>query len=170
MNPLWEGLLEELYRQMEQEILHYHLLVEEMKKESEYLKKGSTNSLLESLRSIENHTTELQKIHESIQKSIEKILGPREGKEERRELSSLLFLLPPKDSQRIKDYLRTLGSLKKWITQINARNKAFIQESLAYWKDLFFLLAGVPAESPVYFQNGKTQSSTHPPISLSREV
>ncbi len=170
MNPAGEGLLKELYQQMEEEILSYQLLAEEMKKESEYLRKGSMNSLMESLHLLEIHTTEIRKIHESIQKNIEKILGPTEGKEAKNNLDSLLALLPSQDSQRIKDYQRTLGGLKRWITQINTRNKTFVRESLTYWRDLFSLLTQPLGESPVYIQNGKTQSSTHLPISLNRKV
>ncbi len=170
MNPAGEGLLKELFQQMEEEIFYYHLLAEEMKKESEYLRKGSTNSLMESLQILEVQTAEIQKIHESIRKSIEKILSSMEGKEGKNDLSSLLPLLPPQDSQRIKDCQRTLRGLKKRITQINTRNKTFVQGSLAYWRELFSLLTQPLAESPVYIQNGKTQSSTHLPISLNRKV
>ena len=169
MNPAGDGFLKELFQQMEEEILYYHLLAEEMKKESEYLRKGSMNSLMESLQFLEIHTTEIRKIHESIHISIEKILSTMEGKEGKNDLSGLLPLLPPQDSQRIKDYQRSLGALKKRIAQINARNKTFIQESMAYLRDLFSLLTQPAAESPLYIQNGKTQFSTLP-ISLNRKV
>jgi len=171
MNPAGEGLLKELFQQMEEEIFYYHLLAKEMKKESEYLRKGSTTSLMESLQLLEVQTAEIQKIHESIRRSIERIWSSMEGKEGKNDnLSSLLPLLPPQDSQRIKGYQRNLGGLKKWITQINTRNKAFIQGSLAYCIELFSLLTQPLAESPVYIQNGKTQSSTPLPISLNRKV
>ncbi len=170
MNPAGEGLLKELFQQMEEEILYFHLLAEEMKKESEYLRKGSTTSLMESLQILEIQTTEIQKIHESIRRSIERIWSGMEGKKGKNNLSSLLPLLRPQDSQRIKDYQRTLESLKKRIAEINTRNKTFAQGSLAYWRDLFSLLTQPLAESPVYIQNGKTQSSTPLPISLNRKV
>ncbi len=170
MNPGDEGILKELFQQMEEEIFYYHLLAEEMKKESEYLRKGSTTSLMESLQLLEVQTTEIRKIHESIRRSIERIWSTMEGKEGKNNLSSLLPLLPPQDSQTIKDYQRTLGGLKKRITQINTRNKTFVQGSLAYWRELFSLLTQPLAESPVYIQNGKTQSRTPLPISLNRKV
>ena len=170
MNPVGEGLLKELFQQMEEEILYFHLLAEEMKKESEYLRKGSTTSLMESLQLLEIQTAEIQKIHESIRRSIERIWSGMEGKKGKNNLPSILPLLSPQDSQRIKDYQRTLGGLKKWITQINTRNKTFVQGSLAYWRELFSLLTQPLAESPVYIQNGKTQSSTLLPISLNRKV
>ena len=170
MDQVGKEFLQELLQQMEEEILYYHLLAEEMKKESEYLRKGSMNSLMESLQILEVQTTEIRKIHESIRRSIEKIWSSMEGKEGKNDLSSLLPLLPPQDSQRIRDYQRTLRGLKKWITQINTRNKTFVQGSLAYWRELFSLLTQPLAESPVYIQNGKTQPSTHPPISLNRKV
>jgi len=169
MNPAGDVLLKELYQQIEEEILFYHLLGEEMKKESEYLRKGSTTSLMESLHLLEVQTLDIRKIHESIQKGIEKILD-MEGIEGGKGLTSLLALLSPQDSQRIKDYQRTLKNLKKWISQINARNKTFIQVSLAYWNELFSLQIQPLAEAPVYIKNGKTRSSTHSPISLNRKV
>lgn len=93
-----------------------------------------------------------------------------EGMGRKNHLSSLLPLLPPQDCQRIRDYQRTLGSLKKWITQINTRDKTFVRESLAYWRDLFSLLTQPLVESRVYTQSGKTQSSAHLPTSLNRKV
>ena len=170
MNPAGQGLTKELFQQMEEEIFFYYLLAEEMKKESEYLRKGSTTSLMESLQFLEVQTTEIQKIHASIGRSIEKISSSMEEKEGKNNLPSILPLLSPQDSQRIKDYQRTLGGLKKWIIQINTRNKTFVQGSLAYWRELFSLLTQPLAESPVYIQNGKTQSSTPLAISLNRKV
>ncbi len=170
MNPASEELLKQLFQQMEEEILYYHLLAEEMKKESEYLRKGSTTSLMESLQLLEIQTSEIQKIHESIRRSIERIWSNMEGEKGKDTLSSILPLLPPQDSQRIRDYQRTLEDLKKRIAEINSRNKTFAQGSLAYWRDLFSLLTQPLAESPVYIQNGKTKSSNHLPISLNRKV
>ena len=170
MNPVGEGLLKELFQQMEEEILYFHLLAEEMKKESEYLRKGSTTSLIESLHLLEIQTAEIQKKHESIRRIIERIWSGMEGKKGKNNLSSLLPLLGPKDSQRIRDYQRTLEGLKKRIAEINTRNKTFAQGSLAYWRDLFSLLTQPLAESPVYIQNGKTKSSTPLPFSLNRKV
>ncbi len=170
MNPLREGLLEELYQRMEEEILHYHLLGEELKKESEFLRQGSLDLLTESLHSVEVHVEEIRRANGSIAKAIEKIISTLRPEEKEKNLGTLLTLLPAKETQRIKGYQKTLSSLKQRTFQVNTRNKAYIQESLAFWKDLFFLLAGVPSESPVYIQNGKTQSTTHPSISLSREV
>ena len=170
MSPRDEGILKELFQQMEKEISYYHLLAEEMKKESEYLRKGATTSLMESLQLLEVQTTEIRKTHETIRRSVERIWSSMEGKEEKNNLSSLLPLLPPQDSKRIKNYQKTLGGLRRRITQINTRNKTFIQGSLAYWRELFSLLTQPLAESLVYIQNGKTQSLTHLPISLNRKV
>jgi len=170
MNSGDEGILKELFQQMEEEISYYHLLAKEVKKESEYLRRASTTSLMESLQLLGVQITEIQKIHESIRKNIERIWSSREGKEGKNNLSSLLPLLPPQHSQRIKDYQRTLEGLKKRITQINVRNKNFVQGSLAYWRELFSLLTRPVAGSLVYIQNGKTQSLTHLPISLNRKV
>ena len=50
MKQVEAGLLEDLYDLLEEEIFQYHLLVEELKKESEHLRRGSVESLTESLQ------------------------------------------------------------------------------------------------------------------------
>jgi flagellar biosynthesis/type III secretory pathway chaperone len=169
MSEISTGLFDKLCQSMEEEIFFYHLLAEELKKESDFLRKGSTDSLLSSLRSLEVHTREVRKIHEATQRIVQKMLAMK-GREGEESLPNLLALLAPAESQRIKDYQRTLGALKKRITQVNARNKTFAQGSLDFWRDLYSLLTQPLAESRVYIQNGKTQSPTHLPISLNRKV
>jgi flagellar biosynthesis/type III secretory pathway chaperone len=170
MTPWREGLLEELYRRMEEEILHYHLLGEELKKESGFLRQGSLDLLTESLHSVEMHVEEIRRAHGSIARDIEKMVSTLRPEEKEKTLGTLLTLLPAKEAQRIKGYQRTLASLKKRTSQVNTRNRTFVQGSLAYWRELFSLLTQPLAESPVYIQNGKTQSSTLLPISLNRKV
>jgi len=170
VTPLREGLLEELCQRMEEEILHYHLLGEELKKESGFLRQGSLDLLTESLHSVEMHVEEIHRAHGFIARDIEKIVSTLRPEEKEKTLGTLLTLLPAKEAQRIKGYQRTLASLKKRISQVNTRNKTFVQGSLAYWRELFALLTQPLAESPVYIQNGKTQSSTLLPISLNRKV
>ncbi len=158
MTPLREGLLEELCQRMEEEILHYHLLGEELKKESGFLRQGSLDLLTESLHSVEMHVEEIHRAHGSIDRDIEKIVSTLRPEEKEKTLGTLLTLLPAKEAQRIEGYQRTLASLKKRASQVNTRNKTYLRESLAYWKDLVSLLAHRLSESPVYVQNG-----TQPP-------
>ena len=170
MNPLREERLEELYQRMEEEILHYHLLGEELKKESEFLRQGSLDLLTESLLSIEMHVEEIHRTHGSIARAIEKIVSSLRPEEKEKNLEILLTPLPAKEAQRIKGYQRSLGSLKKWTTQVNTRNKTYLQESLAYWKGLVSLLTQPLSESPVYVQNGTQPASAPKPYSLNRRV
>jgi len=168
--PLREGLLDELYRRMEEEILHYHLLREELKKESEILRQGSVDRLTESLRSVEMHAEEIHRAHGSIAKAIDEIVGTLRPEEKEKTLGTLLTLLPAKEAQRIQSYDRTLAGLKKWTFQVNARNKTYIQEFLACWKDLVSLLTHPLSEPPVYVQNGTQPSLSPQPFSLNRRV
>jgi hypothetical protein len=170
VNQAAEELLKELYSWMEEEILQYHLLGEELKKQSESLRKGSTEALIESLQSLEILTAAIRKIYESIPKTVDKIwtaLAPHEGK---KSLSSLLAILPAVDSQKIESYQKTLEKLKKWSERINERNKSYIQESLSYWKELISLLATPLADSPIYLQKGFKSSPVPRPYSLNRKV
>ncbi len=170
MTPLREGLLEELYRCLEEEILHYHLLGEELKKESEILRRGSVEGLTESLRSVEMHIDEIHRAHESIAKVIEEMVGALRPEEKERNLGTLMTLLPAKEGQRIRSYERTLAGLKKWTLQVNARNQTYIQDSLACWKDLVSWLTLPLSEPPVYVQNGTQPSLSPQPFSLNRRV
>jgi hypothetical protein len=162
------GLLKGLYDLLEEEIFHYHLLVEELKKESEHLRRGSVDSLTESLQSLEIHAAAIRKVHESIQKTVGlALLSPGEAE---RGLSRLLAVLPPEDGGPIKSYQNTLGRMKIRMARINERNKNYIKESMNYWKDLVSLLAEPLAESPVYVQNGKKSVSASLPRTLNRKV
>jgi hypothetical protein len=164
------GLLKGLYDLLEEEIFQYHLLVEELKKESEHLRRGSVDSLTESLNSLEIHASAIRKVQESIQKTVEKVLAFLSPGEEERNLSRLLAVLPPEDAGRIKSCQKALERMKIWMARINERNKNYIQESLNYWKDLVSLLAEPLAESPVYAQNGKKSVSGSLPCTLNRKV
>jgi hypothetical protein len=170
LNQTAEGLLKDLYSWLEEEILQYHLLGEELKKQSESLRKGSTEALIESLQSLEILTTAIRKVHGSILKTVEKILTVLAPQEEKKSLSLLMTLLPAVDSQKIESYLKTLEKLKKWSDRINERNKTYIQESLSYWKELISLLATPLADSPIYLQKGFKSSPAPRPYSLNRKV
>lgn len=170
MNQAAEGLLKDLYALMGEEILQYHLLGEELKKQSECLRQGSNEALIESLQSLEILTTAIRKIHESIPKAVEKMFTVLAPHEEKKNLSLLLTLLPPGDSQRIESYQKTLERLKKWSDRINERNKTYIQESLFYWKELVSLLTLPPADSSIYVQKGIKSSPAPRPYSLNRKV
>jgi hypothetical protein len=165
-----EGLLKDLYAWMEEEILQVHLLGDELKKQSECLRKGSTEALIESLQSLEILTTAIRKIHESIPKTVEKMCAVLAPDEEKKNLSLLLPLLPAGDSQRIESYQKTLERLKKRSDRINERNKAYIQEALYYSKELVSLLTQPLADSSVYVQKGIKSSPAPRPYSLNRKV
>jgi len=170
MSQEWEEHLDSLYQLLEDEIFHLHLLAGEVKKESEYLKKGSLESLMEPLYSLEVHTAALRKIQESIQKAIGRILELRQRPENEKTLSGLITALPSQESRKIRGYQSTLTKLKTWISRMNGQNQSFLKESLAYGQDLLSLLTGSFVESPLYVQNGQKKSSVPLPHSLNRKV
>jgi hypothetical protein len=164
------GFLKDLYDLLEEEIFQYHLLVAELKKESEHLRRGSVDSLTECLQFLEIHASAIRKVHESVQKTVGKTLAFLSPGEEERNLPRLLAVVPPEDAARIKSYQNTLDRMKTWVGRINERNKNYIQESMNYWKDLVSLLTEPLAESPVYVQNGRKSVSGSLPRTLNRKV
>jgi flagellar biosynthesis/type III secretory pathway chaperone len=156
-----------LFRMMEEEISHYEELVKKLQKEADYLRQGSPEDLLGEVKAVAQHVEAIQQIHQSIRKTIAEVLNTT-GQE--KTLVELMALLPPGDSQKLRKYQGTLDKLKEWVMQINSRNKAFIQDSLAYGRDLFSLLTPSTAASPVYVQNGKRRPSAQQPLSVDRKV
>jgi len=156
-----------LLRLMEEEISHYEKLVGELKKEADCLRQGSPEDLLGSVQAVARHVETIQQLHQSIRKTIAEVLNLT-GQE--KTWAELMALLPPLYSQKMRKYQRTLDKLKEWVMQINSRNKAFIQDSLAYGRDLFSLLTPSIATAPVYVQNGKKSPPAQQPLSVDRKV
>lgn len=165
-----ESQIQAVARLLEEEISHYEKLVAALKKEADYLRQGSPEDLLKSVKAVSEHTEAIFQIHQDVRKIVEKILNSAGDEKLEKPLRDLMLLLPPQEVQRLQRYQGTLDKLKNWVMQINSRNKAFIQESLAHWKDLFSLLNPAQAASPVYVPNGKKNPSRQLPVSLDRKV
>ena len=165
-----ESQVEVVLRMMEDEISHYEKLVKELKKEADFLRQGSPEDLLGSVQAIAQQVETIQQIHQSTRERIEEILKSAGLEKQEKTLANLMTFLPPGDSQKLRKYQGTLDKLKEWVMQINTRNKAFIQNSLAYWRDIFSLLNPSTAAAPVYVQNGKKRPSSQQPLALDRKV
>jgi len=61
MGPL-DDELTDLYRLMDQQVSNYHLLIEELKKEGEYLRQGSIDSLMKVLKNIDSFTQAIARL------------------------------------------------------------------------------------------------------------
>ncbi len=170
MSRVQGELLEQLLEEMEDEILAHHLLSEELRKQSVYLRERAADSLMESLQAVEILADDIHKKHEKADKTAEMLLGSRDGHMEKKRMAGLLANLPSSEGLRIREKQITLANLRKRITKANHRNKEFARESLTCCRELFSLMTGTLAGSPVYIQNGKTQASSHLPISLNRKV
>jgi flagellar biosynthesis/type III secretory pathway chaperone len=165
-----EKSLQILYQLLEEEISQYQLLLEEIKKESAYLRQRSPEGLIKSVRSLEEHAAVILKLNEGIKIGIETILNSFGKAGQEKTLTGLTAILPSQEARKIKAYQSTLKKLKEWVSQVNNRNKTFIKESLAYWRDLFSLLTQPQGESPVYLSSGQRRSFILPPQSLNRKV
>ena len=165
-----ESQIQAVTKMLEEEIAHYEKLVAALKKEADDLRKGSPEDLLQSVKTVSVHAEAIHQIHQAVRKKIEDRL-PSSGSEKlERTLADMIRILSPRESQGLQKYQGTLEKLKSWVIQINSRNKAFIQESLAHWRDLFSLVNPAKAASPGYVPCGRKKLLTQKPISLDRKV
>jgi flagellar biosynthesis/type III secretory pathway chaperone len=165
-----ESQIQAVARLLEEEISHYEKLAAALKKEADYLRQGSPEELLKSVKVVSEHAEAISQIHQDVRKRVEKILNSAGDEKLEKPLRDLMLLLPPQDAQRLQRYQGTLDKLKGWVTQINSRNKAFIQASLDFGKDLFSLLNPGNEASPVYVPQGKRNPPRQLPVSLDRKV
>ena len=166
-----EDDLESLSQLMEQEIAIYGLLVEALKREAECLREGerANDSLLEVVRTIEQHTANLRQVDGRAQAAVGNLLEILGEKEKEKTLSHLVTLLPPAHRRKLKSYQKTLLRLQDWIKENNEKNKTFIEEHLIFLQHLTsFLIHPVP-DLPCYPGMGRS-SSTVPSYALNREV
>ena len=169
MNPL-EDELNTLYPLIDQEILAYDQLIEEMTRESEYLRQGSTESLMKTVKGIEHYVEKILGIESSVQKTIAKILNTLGRGEMGQTLTNILSLLPQHYRPKVEAYRKKLVRQKDWIRQINEGNKSFIQEYLGILKELTSSLIQPAIESPGYLRTGHQRALSCLPYALNREV
>jgi hypothetical protein len=165
-----ESQIQEVARLLEEEIFHYEKLVAGLKKEAGDLRRGSPEELLKSVKTVSEHAEAISQIHQGARKKLEGMLGSAGDEKQKMSLRELLRLLPRQEAQRLQTYPGVLDNLKSWVMQINSRNKAFIQASLDFGKDLFALLNPRNEASPVYLPHGKRNPSRQLPVSLDRKV
>jgi flagellar biosynthesis/type III secretory pathway chaperone len=155
---------------LEEEISLYEKLAVTLKKEADCLKRGAPEDLLQSVKAVSEHAEAIHQIHREIQNKIEEMLQSGGATKTGKTLADLARLLPPGEAQRLRKYQGTLEKLKRWVMQINARNKAFIQESLVHWRSLFSFLNPAHTASLVYVRDGKKKSFPQQPVSMDRKV
>jgi len=168
MAPL-EDEVNALSELMEKEVSIYHLLIDELKRESECLRRGEIESLVKVVKTIEHHTEALHRLKTSIQSSIGRVLEVLEKDGQERTLSHLLSLLPPGQRGKVKLCLKTLLQLEEWVKKTNQKNKTFIEEHLIHLRHLTsFLIHPVP-DPPCYPKTGRCSPAVAP-YALDREV
>ncbi len=164
----WKRGVDLLYQLFEQEASDYHRLIKEMKIESKCLREGDTDSLMKSVRSIEERIKTIRIIEEEIQRTGETILNGLGKGEKDRTLSCLSSLLPPAHQSRLSSYQKTLLQLKAWARQINDQNTTFIREYMVFLSELISPLVGRWSESTGY--PGHKSPSASSSYALNREV
>lgn len=162
--------LEGLYDLMEQQIAGYRRLLEEVKSVSKHLRPVSPESLMRSFGEIGKETNLLVDLGKKTEETIGQMLR-RQGREgEERSLSHLLRHLPSVHRQRVGLYQQTLTRLRRWVEEVNGRNRALVAESLSLVKHLLSLFLDSVKGAPVYSKNGQTRPLALSARSLDRRV
>lgn len=162
--------LRALYLMLEEEIQRHQMLLDEIRRESVYIRENSVETLLQSVHAIGEHTKAIGAIRQNIRQKVKEISVSSGMTPDPSSPKGLSSLLPHADARKIRTYESSLERLKKWILEANQRNKSFIRDSLAYWKDLFDLAIGARQQSPVYVPNGQKKAPVYQSISLDRKV
>jgi hypothetical protein len=155
---------------MEEEIRHHQNLLDEIRREAVYIRENSAEALLQSVHAIGEHAKAIASVQRNIQQKVKGILVSSGMDPDADSLKSFFSLLPSADGRKMRMYQNSLERLKKWILEINQRNKSFIQDSLSYWKELFSMATGLRQQFLVYVQNGQKKTSVYQPLSLDRKV
>ncbi len=164
-----EEQLQSLYQMMEEEISAHRALLDEVKREADCLRKGSTETLMHVVHCIDEQRAFILRKKQEIGRAVE-TLHLAFGKDlAEKDLSALIPMLPVPAQQRVKGYEKNLARVKEWIRRNNDRNKAFIQEALSCWQNLFSILVQPLAEAPEYARNGQKKRVPEP-YALNRKV
>lgn len=162
--------LEGLYDLMEQQIAGYRHLLEEVKRVSRHLRPVSAEALIVSIKDIGEETDRLLHLGKRTEGKIGEILSRRGRAGEESSLTSLLGILPPVHHRRIGLYQRTLKRLRRWVEEVNGRNRVFVAESLSFVKQFLSLFMEPMKGSAVYAKDGQKRSLAFSPSSLDRRV
>ena len=161
--------LNRLFHLLDQEISSYQQLVRNLKQESECLRKGSTDALIQTVRGMDSTREGILEVQSRIREAVLQIL-PNSGEESEDPLSRLLSRLPPPDHRKIRAYQKNLLQLKEWAKQINDLNRSYVQESLHYLREFVSLLTQPVSEVKGYLQNGRQSSLMSHSWALNKEV
>ncbi len=162
--------LDRLFDLLEQETSCYRQLILDLKKESECLRKGSTDALIQTVQGMDATRERILRLQPQIKETIGGILGISGKEPEEQTLSHLLSLLPPPSNRKLSAYQKSLLHLKEWAKQINDLNRSYIQDSLGYLREFISLLTHPVSEPAAYLQNGRRTPSACHSWSLNREV
>ncbi len=164
----WRKGVDTLYHLLDQEVSNYRQLIDEVKEEARCLRSGDTDSLILSVRAIEDRIEKIRMNEEEVRRKVQALLqeiGKGEGDPP---LSSLLSFLPPAHRSRLSSYQRTLDHLKTWVKQINDQNTQYIRDCLDILSSLLRPLLG-GEEPPTLYPKYRSLRVTSP-CALSQEV
>ncbi|MGB9697799.1 MAG: flagellar export chaperone FlgN [Thermodesulfobacteriota bacterium] len=157
------GQFKDLEELMVEEIRQYNLLIEKIKEEGQYLRQNSVELLLKSISQIDKQREILVKINETLRKELKRAANSSELKEE-----ILAHALPLPIYHKWQRHQKEVAHLKERVHKLNLQNKAFIQEILAYWRELMDLIASSGSNLSYHWVKGNNPKTN--PFFLNQRV
>lgn len=168
MNPPDNGY-ESLSLLLREEEAAHELLMEELKRQEDYLKRGEVDLLARSVEKIDGHRKALVDLRLRVRALLGHLCPPvAAGRGD--SLETLLSELPQPYREGALAQARATGRLKGLIERINNRNKALIEETLLIFRELTRLITDDPLNSPGYAPVERKRAVSAVPFVLSREV
>ena len=165
-----QNQLDSLCSLMEEEIISYRSVLDDLKQEWEFLKRNDTSSLISLLQIKGIHISRIQELRKSVDQAFAELVVHWVEPNSPKTVFDLAPHVPIPQAKRISHYRSTISRLKQKIHQLNEQNKRFIQENLDFIQGLFSLLT-CPAKEETYYAKGGKKESTPPASSwISRKV
>ena len=161
LNRLWDLL--------DQEIVAYQVLLQDLKRESECLRQDDALTLPSLLQTKAIHIERIHEIGESVHETLSDLLAGRHSSFPQT-IFDFLSRLSISQANRFRSYQKQVSRLREQVFRINGQNKRFIEEILNYLKGLVSLLVSPALEDPVYLKDGRKICPPSLPSWMSKEV
>jgi flagellar biosynthesis/type III secretory pathway chaperone len=165
-----QNQLDGLCSLLEEEIISYRSVLDDLKQEWEFLKTNDTSSLISLLQIKGTHISRIQELRKSVDQAFAELVINWVGSNLPKTVFDLAPHVPIFQAKRITHYQSTVSRLQQKIQQLNEQNKRFIQENLDFIQGLFSLLTSPAKEEMYYVKEGKKESAPRPSSWVSRKV
>lgn len=155
---------------MNEEIEQYHELIQNLKEESKYLRRGEVEPLIRIVRSIEEKVDHIWKIEKNVKKIIQEI--DQNSYCEGDSPSFLKNYSNISGEQRImlKQLRKRLNQSKEMVKRINELNKQFAHEYLFFLSEIISYFVSPNSEKFFYNRPGRKRTTSSTLVSINREV